>query len=189
MRMSPSVTRPSLANREAFGFSIRVSVPSFGAHPPQSRLISLSYAHLPWIEDLSKFDGSLALRMRVPDEPQEGGSHSRSFTSLSHLSKIIALGSVVVTFAISADFASTSAKQQAHDADHFTARCEICGDRSSVTIICPATGSGLTVSTRDNGCGHIFVGQVPAARGREAATFVTNPGFGNPCPYAAGHLR
>jgi hypothetical protein len=108
----------------------------------------VSGEHLPHIEDLSKFGDPLALQGRVSEDPKDGWSHSRFFTPLNPSRTIMTLGLVVTMFAISPDFTCTVSKQQGQNTAHFTVNCDICGDRSSVSVIYPATDSGLSVSTR-----------------------------------------
>jgi hypothetical protein len=77
------------------------------------------------------------------------------------MSQTVSLDSVVAMFADSPNFTCTVTKQKGYSAYHLVVNCGVCGDRSSVSVICPVTGSDLTVSTRNHCCGDMFVGELP----------------------------
>jgi hypothetical protein len=123
---------------------------SFGSESCMSADISSSSPHLPRIVDVSKFQNSLAFRLRLREEPIQAKSHTRFLICFSSMSQTVSLDSVVAMLAISPNFTCAITQQKGHSAYYFVVNCGICGDHSSVSVICPVTGPDLTVSTRNH---------------------------------------
>jgi hypothetical protein len=163
------------------------------ASSQQSDLITRSYAQLPLLDlGVGSFQRSLAFRLRVrraaDDVPTTAPVRTRHFTSFDAAENEhrLTLESVLAMFVISGEFCCTVTPQRAQGVHRFDITCRICGEDSSVSLLCPATGRDLTMSTRHRGCGHMFIGRIRPVRGNEASIFVTNPEIGE-CRYSAEH--
>ena len=148
-----------------------------------------SYARLPCIAFSSMFEHSLIFRFRI----RRGTNDARSAVRTRHFAPVnsmderdLSLGSVLVMLFLSTEFDCAVIPSRRPGTLQFEITCRLCGDGSSISVMCPVSGCVIRASTRHPCCEHFFLGGFHAARRSDATVFVTNPQIGGRT-YSAEH--